>query len=321
MENTIPPVPDATLQPPAVEAEAPQRRGFIARHYQGEYSLARSYWLHSVGVSLLTVALGHGVTTMSDHVPVRASSSAVVLQFVLGIVMWFWAIRGTWASANRHAERGGRPFWAGLAKFVIVIGAIRVISQVVISVPAIGEHFEVIGGAEHGPAMQVELLDDGQAMLVSGGFNDGEAQQLDAALDAHPKVHTLVLSSGGGWLNEGLRMAGMVRARKLNTHVIDECSSACTLAFLAGEVRTMSRSGALGFHASRSVGSTEQRPTRFETAELRAAYQEAGLPKAFIDKALATPHEDMWYPRYDALLEAGALTHDFTDEEEEQPAD
>jgi hypothetical protein len=316
MENTIPPALDTSLQAPAPEAEAPQRRGFIARHYHGEYSLARSYWLHSVGVSLWTVMLAHAVTSMSDHVPVRVSSIAVILQWALGIVMWFWAIRGTWASANRHTERGGRGFWAGLAKFVIFIGAIRVITQVIISVPAIGEHIEVIGGAEHGPPMEVELLEDGQAMFVSGGFNDGEAEQLAAKLDAHPSVRMLVLSSGGGWLNEGMRMAELVRERKLNTHVIDECSSACTLAFLAGEARTMSPSGALGFHASRSVGSTATGPNRVETAELRAAYQQAGLPKAFIDKALATPHEDMWYPRYDALLDAGALTHDTRDAEQ-----
>ena len=49
-------------------------------------------------------------------------------------------------------------------------------------------------------------------------------------------------------------MAELLRKRKLNTHVMDECSSACTLAFLAGEVRTISRKGALGFHASRLVG-------------------------------------------------------------------
>lgn len=308
MENTIPPALDPLLPPVPAEPEAAPR-GFIARHYHGEYSLARSYWLHSLGVSLLTVVLAQAVTGMAEHLPVRVSSTAVIVQWALGIVMWFWAIRGTWASASRHAERGGRRIWAGLAKFVIFIGAIRVIIQVFISVPAILEHMEVIGGAEHGPPMQVELLQDGEAMLVSGGFNDGEAEQLAAALDAHPNVRTLVLSSGGGWLNEGMRMADLVRQRKLNTHVIDECSSACTLAFLAGRVRTMSESAALGFHASRSVGSPEQRPTRFETAELRTAYQQAGLPKAFIDKALATPNDDMWYPRYEALLEAGALTH------------
>ncbi len=107
---------------------------FLRKHWRGEYSLPRSYWLHG---SLLGLLIGTGAvflaasTTEALGTPYALPLEITSLVCCLFILVYLvWATGGIWRSATR---RGG--FWAGAAKVGLVLGWLSAISQVVSQVP------------------------------------------------------------------------------------------------------------------------------------------------------------------------------------------
>ena len=290
---------DARNAPPIMVAPGgapiPEYKGalaFFRRHYNGDYSLARSYWVNTFLVSLFAPVLGLMLLPwLSENFPARYGSAGFLFITGLGIVAWFWAVSGTWASANKHVQRGGKSGWVTAAKFMIVMGVLKTFGDVGNLMPALQEHMRVATGTQLGPSTKLEVRADGRSILLSGGINDGSAEQLEKALQMAPAVTTVVFSSEGGWIREGQMLAEVIRKRALNTYVEGYCASACTIAFLSGKERAAAPSAKIGFHASRSVGSMASNPSSAETAQLRAIYQSAGLPDTFIRQVADTPYE------------------------------
>lgn len=293
-------------------APVPEYRGplaFFRRHYNGDYSLARSYWVNTLLVSLFAPAVGLMLLPwLGENFPARYGSAGFLLVTAFGILAWVWAVSGTWASANKHVRRGGKAGWATAAKVMIVLGIFRTIGDVGNMMPALKEHIRVATGAQLGPSTKLEVRADGRSVLLSGGINDGSAEQLEKALLLAPSVTTVALSSDGGWIREGQLLADVIRKHKLNTYVEDHCASACTIAFLAGAERAASPTAKIGFHASRSIGSMGAAPMPGEIAQLQTIYRDAGLPDSFVREALDTPSQQMWYPSQENLLAVGVLT-------------
>jgi hypothetical protein len=306
---------DARSSPPVPiqgGAPLPEYKGplaFFRKHYNGDYSLGRSYWLNTFLVSLFAPVLGLLLLPwLSENFSARYSSAGFLFITSLGVVAWFWAVAGTWASASKHVSRGGKSGWAAAAKFMIVMGVLKTFGDVGNLAPALQEHMRVALGAQLGPSTKLEVRADGRSILLSGGINDGTADQLEKALQMTPAVSTVVLSSTGGWIREGQMLAEVIRKRQLNTYVEGHCASACTIALLAGKDRAAAPGAKIGFHASRSVGSQADTPTPEETAQLLAVYRSAGIPDAFVRQVVATPHAQMWYPTHEEMLSAGVLT-------------
>lgn len=192
--STAPAAPIATPPAPAPEYTGPS--AFIRRHYHGDYSLARSYWVNTFLLSLFAPALGFLLLPwLSGHFPARYGSAGFLILTTAGVLVWFWAIKGTWASASKHVHRGGARGWALAAKLVLVLAVARAIADVGVLMPAVREHASVAMGAQPGPATRLEFRSDGRSIVLSGGINDGTAAQLEDAVRGASAVTTVVLSS------------------------------------------------------------------------------------------------------------------------------
>tara|TARA_R110002110_G_scaffold331227_1_gene542412 strand:- start:1773 stop:3305 length:1533 start_codon:yes stop_codon:yes gene_type:complete len=290
----------------------PEYTGYLAffrKHYNGDYSLGRSYWVNTFLVVLFAPIVGALLLPwLIENFRAQYGSGAFLFITLLGIAAWLWAIAGTWASANKHTSRGGKQGWATAAKVMIILGVIRTIGEIGNSLPIYEEHMQVALGTQFGPDTKLEVRADGRSIRLKGGINDGSAVKLDQALQIAPAVTTVVLSSTGGWIREGKLLADVIRKRQLNTYVEDNCASACTIAFLAGKERAAAPSATIGFHASRMIGSQSVTATHEETAQLTSIYRNAGLSKTFVDKIAATPNSQMWQPTRSELLNSGVLT-------------
>jgi hypothetical protein len=277
---------------------------FLRKHFNGDYTLTRSYWVH---LFLFQYAFLGATVVLLDWLaqtyPARYSSGAVIFFTVFGYVVWGWSVGGTWASANKHPGRGGSANWAAVVKVLIVLGGLKMLFATPDNIITVGDHWNVAGGAQLGPSISLQVDRDGKAIVLAGGINDGTAEALGSALDRAPAVTTVVLQSGGGWTREGKLIAATIAARGLGTRVDTECSSACTIAFLAGKVRTARQGAKLGFHAFSAIGGG----TPIGRA-VQKTYGEAGLADAFIAKIAATPAERMWYPDQNELFKHGVLT-------------
>lgn len=279
---------------------------FFRKHWNGDYSLGRSYWVNTFLVSLFAPALGLLLSPILQDLPARYSSAAVLVLTALGLLAWTWAISGTWASANKHVQRGGKLWWANAAKVAIVLGILRTVVEVGDMSRSLAAYWRVALGEQPGPQYTIQVSADGKSVVLKGGMNDGTAEALTMALDMAPAVNTVVFSSTGGWIREGNLVAKVISERRLMTYVEGECTSACTIAFLAGIDRAAGPNAHIGFHQFKSVG--EAGGSADDDAMARAVYERAGIPGEFIAKVVSTPPAKVWYPTHEELLAANIIT-------------
>ncbi len=100
----------------STEAAAPASGSYLARHWRGQFSLAKSWWLNGV----LIFAIGiHVATIVVLMVVVTPLNETPILVYVIGLVAlavqvagYVWALGGIWRSAYRHT---GPKVWKYLA--------------------------------------------------------------------------------------------------------------------------------------------------------------------------------------------------------------
>ena len=164
-----------------------------------------------------------------------------------------------------------------------------------------------------------------------GDLEDGHETQLLAILKSEKNIKILVLNSSGGLIWVADAMADLVIDAGLNSHVEFECASSCARVFLAGQKRTMSLGGNIGFHKSyweaqsmkgyyESEKEDEGWSDPFEFAswlyedtqsDIFSDFEylmERGVTPQFAIKTLRAGSDGMWYPRRKELLEGGILT-------------
>jgi len=143
-------------------------------------------------------------------------------------------------------------------------------------------------------------------------------------------ITTLRLYSYGGSVWAGFRMADIIIDFDIDTEVVDDCASACTLMFLAGAGRRMSRGARLGFHnwkwSKAAITSFYERrkdtegwedpfdlaawiyvDTQIETHDVLNYQLERGMDPGFAIDLLWKGRDGLYYPRRAELQAAGVL--------------
>ena len=143
-------------------------------------------------------------------------------------------------------------------------------------------------------------------------------------------IKTIQLNSLGGIIEAAVYMGDIIIDFELNTHVIGECASACTIIFLAGEKRTVQKGSWLGFHQ----GSWDKNSIKYHYESNKDSYGwkdafdhsswiykdtqkqifrdmeyliERGVEPLFAIKTMKADNEEMWYPRRKELKAAGVI--------------
>lgn len=111
-------------------------------------------------------------------------------------------------------------------------------------------------------------------------------------LIAEMSVETVELDSPGGSVHAALRIADLIHARRLSTHIGSEaeCYSACAYIFLAGYARMVQ--GRLGVHQI-SSDLQDNTLTQAVVSEIYASLSDYGTPEEVIEIMLRTPPAEM----------------------------
>jgi hypothetical protein len=282
---------------------------FLAKHWRGDYSLGFSYWVIGSLLTVLVVAITTAIGSSSGlrELGPRASGTAILVIYGFVITLTLWQLVGIWRSADKHTQRGGKAFWAGLAKVMVVLGLLRAAGDFTTQgIPLISEGAKLFVGIDNTPPYQIRLLRDGTELELAGGMPFGTTDAVKKFLDAAPAVQIIHLNSQGGRMNEAYQLYKTIKEKNLSTYTSADCVSACSLAFLAGRERYLGESGRLGFHST-SIGELSGEVVKELNAEVRQTLQTHGVPNSFIDRALSTSPKDMWYPSKDELLAAKVI--------------
>ena len=237
-------------------------RSILSRFWRGECSLAVSFWVFYVGLTIAAqciLPLTRGIIEGRTFDPTRIFADAIagfVLLFALGVYQWV----GLWRAADRAVAReraGGRHSLAGWSVRVVVALAMANFGRVVVTdvAPGARELYEIaFRGDPSVPPFAMQASPDGTQLRVSGGFQYGLTSRFLEQARTLPALRTVHLSSIGGRLGEALHLAREIRLRGLDTYVSDGCYSACTVAYAAGRRRFLRDGAELGYHTESFLG-------------------------------------------------------------------
>ncbi|MDR7334767.1 hypothetical protein [Roseateles asaccharophilus] len=301
--------PRAAARPRPVRRETPQT-GYFTRHWRGELSLARSYWVNNM---LLATPLAFGLTGLMSWIGAKGdslqiSAITVLVGMPLLLALDVWCMVGAWRAATNYLREHGSLLWGWLARFALALGALQLLASVLFGLlPNLGEYWQMARGIDPLGQAKFVLSPDGRSLRMEGviGMGDGERLRALLASDAARGLKRVELESPGGRVREAERMADAMKRHGQAARAVGTCASACTLVFLAGNPRHLSPEGQLGFHRA-STGTYNPVFEELANQQLAKTYRELGLPQSMIDKTLDTPARSMWFvPRAD--LQAHAL--------------
>ncbi|WP_421723816.1 hypothetical protein [Bauldia sp.] len=304
---------DQQVERPFSHPSRKPAKNVFAAFWRGELSLGVSYWVFGFLGGLFVAVLLRWIESLlpEGYDPVAIFISLYATVGLIG-AFTLWQMVGIWRSASRHAEErrklGRSRFWARTAQVLIVLGLIRLLGDLGGTVPALDETYQM--AFLNDPEIsdyQVSIADDGKGILVTGGFKYGLAKELQEVLSSAPDAFFISLNSEGGRIGEAEAVFDLVREHGLVTHVGGECLSACVIAFAASEERFIDQNGRLGFHAADFPGLSKQE-LEWVDSDFASILTEAGFDEDFVERGLLVPHESMWYPTIDELVDSGAVT-------------
>ncbi|SDO06582.1 hypothetical protein SAMN05444050_3127 [Afipia sp. GAS231] len=303
---TVPATP-LVLPPPL---PPPPSNNYFARHWRGELSLPKSYWVNGLVFGLIVGAaiasIGYGVNSRGEAQPM-VWLVTLVGSWVIVALFTMWQAVGVWRSATRY-KASGKHFWGGLAKTVTVLGVINLAYNCLfVGTAQLAGIYEIIDGDARVGAHQFKVLANGQMLEFSGGITFGVANELNGFLQAMGNVRTVKLNSMGGRILEAQRMSNLIRARGLITFVEKDCMSACTIVFLGGKERVVWPAARIGFHQPAFRGMTAA-SRRVAIATEMTRLQSFGLSRQFAERANTATPSGMWFPDKDELVREKVVT-------------
>jgi len=194
-----------------------------------------------------------------------------------------------------------------LAVLVISVSAIDAIQAIIFE-----QNAKANEGVVHAPLYRLSADMEKKEYYIEGSIDFGISRDFRALLEQYPEGTRVVLASQGGSIYEARGLKILIQGHELDTHVDDECSSACTLAFIGGKKRTLGATAKLGFHQySMNYLNRHQAVPFFdpvkEQAKDRLLMLERGINKEFVDKVFDKAYQDIWYPDHASLLRYGVV--------------
>jgi hypothetical protein len=158
---------------------------------------------------------------------------------------------------------------------------------------------------------------------LNGTLDFGITNNMEAMLIKNPGIHGIVLSSTGGMVSEGRGIFRLIDQYKLDTYVYGECSSACALAFIAGNKRYMAANARLGFH---QYDLQLQSPLQhIDVVEAQKhdlkLLRKKHISSQFLDRVFKQPSHLIWFPTVKELLESGVVNAIIDEQNESHDAD
>jgi hypothetical protein len=282
---------------------------YLVRHWRGDLSLPLSYWLNGWLANIAGALIGvYGAELLSPIKNVPLWATGLSLLWLVLILITLWQLVGIWRSAGKHRGRGGSGFWAGVARFMVIVGSLAFARILVGEAgPQVTEAWQIVLGDPSVGPHELHILRGGTELDYSGGITFGATDQVRQLLDADQQIRAIHLNSQGGRIEEARRLGDLIRSRSLITYTATECASACTIAFLGGTQRFIAPTAKLGFHRGSFPGTTALDMAAENAIDERAMLA-AGVPDWFVDRAYSTPSSTVWWPTSLELLRAHFIT-------------
>lgn len=280
---------------------------YIIRHWRGDLSLAKSFWINLfiVDCSLWAIYILFVTTSFIEN-PITVSRITIFYLLFIYFIVFPWQVVGLWNTTNRYIESIGKRFWPYLVKVLVLFGIIFSAIKLSISWPLYNDLYSL--GFRHNKidSYSVELSEDGDLIHLKGGLFYGVSKAVEDLIDSN-QIRGIIIDSSGGVVYEGRKLAKIIINKKLDTFTIDGCYSSCTLAFISGEHRYLSKGANLGFHQYGSLIRGVDVDYKDEQYRDLMLFKNRGIRQDFLDRLYNAESNDLWYPTMNELLTSGVV--------------
>jgi ATP-dependent protease ClpP protease subunit len=154
----------------------------------------------------------------------------------------------------------------------------------------------VVALVQPASAVQIRrvITDSGIVLRLRGDVTAGDYRRLKMVLQ-NGSVVGLEIRSGGGFLEEGLDIARVVRERGLVVYVSKECDSVCAFIFFAAKERYIGRRCKIGVHSVSNDRGKEDGDSARVTVRMSRLLVGLGVPHSIIGKFVTTPPAKITY--------------------------
>ncbi|WP_340161136.1 hypothetical protein [uncultured Hoeflea sp.] len=287
---------------------------YIVTHWRGEQGLVWSLLVNLAGLRLVILA-GQELAQPGDYQDYHEWPATVLAAaFLLHGVVFVWQAVGVFRAGEAHIRHFGSiaGHWgaqlAVIIAFWLTASAALQAWQMTIEAPDY-KNFASTMEAERAAKYMITAQPDG-VLSIKGTLELGITRRLAALLVQDGEIYEIALSSEGGNIYEARGLSRLFRENGLTTTVTDECSSACTTAFIGGRKRQLAPGAKLGFHQYRIMASYHVlgADPRAEEKKDQQLFLEAGVSRDFVSRMHSAAPGSMWYPEAGELLDAGVIT-------------
>lgn len=281
---------------------------FFARHWRGEYSLPRCFWINYLLLNMIvSVWFGAHIKNLDTVEYLNYTLFLIIGINLINIFLTVWQAVGVWRSANNYTKRDLIDWGLG-AKIVVVLGILGyTYLYFKENQPEIRELILITSGNDPVGKFDIKVNSDTNELIFTGGFAYGVTDKIEALLNKNPNINKIYLNSDGGRIAEARKLADLIVNRGLITHTTQACSSACIIPFAAGRQRLIKKDAFLGFHQYSFPG-ISQIEFLHEYKRDKKFLLSRGIKNEFIEKIFSRAPDEMWWPTHEELREANYIT-------------
>lgn len=286
---------------------------YLLNHWRGRLPLCQAFWINLVTVSVVGCLIEY---LIHQYFQKRSSNFLIpaISYFIFFHVFIFtWQAVGVLRACDHNIKNYISSGWTRSAQFIVLtgFGATLIwgisLSQQLWKLKKVSELLAIVTNTT--PDYSINI-NDINTLSISGTISPGITRELNNFLANTPGIEIIELNSKGGNIFEARGIAKLIQENNLNTHISENCFSSCTTAFIAGRTRTIGENARLGFHQYRINSHKLFAPNVNIQNELNkdmASFLKQGVSPAFLDRAFSITHDDMWFPSYRELIEAGII--------------
>ena len=289
-------IPDLSVEPTT--------SNYFLKHWRGEHSLIRSWFINSWAASLIATLLNKCADVIIEKTQFSLNSIriyTVVLITIMVINIWFSI--GCWRSAANHKKLTNRKFWATIAQMSMIFSII----YLWIAFKQVMEFIKISTKTDQFSEYNIQVLNE-EEIVLSGYMAFGIDKDIRKILDNNKNIRFIQLNSGGGRIGPARNLAKLIEERNLITCTTG-CHSACLYPFMAGRQRIIQENAKLGFHMYAPIPGTDICQFKKIIDADKVYFESKGISKAFIDKAFSTPSKELWFPTTKELIDNNVITH------------
>jgi ATP-dependent protease ClpP protease subunit len=276
----------------------------------GQLPLGRTLWVSAIhaGVVLLTVWLVVSIVPAED-LKYDVRQLFVLFQSVIRLSAIVWAGQCVMrACIRRTGDGNGRSIVVSGCVFMLALwGTAQAAVSMGGATRAISENWY---HEKHNGWVPLNVIADPilGRIVVKGDITHDSARLFKAVVRANPALTVVQIESYGGYVNEAMQMARLIRALKLDTVSMRRCASACTLMFVAGQNRYLGPEARFRFHRAGYEGMPGTEKLEELDQELARFYVAMGTGPQIAAGELATPNHSFWEPSQGELFAANYAT-------------